>query len=206
MVAVQEGYGWSRRVGGTVGEERSEVVGGAPLEASERVGVGYETSSDDREVRTSPSEQGGASFSSDQPEGGRTMIERRTAFIDPMRMNNDDYSEQTPIAFPEKNAPASENVVTSMIAEGMHAVTLDIDYPCAVVPSSTPGHFHLYIDKPLTEYEYDLLLGTLAEIGLIGRGYYEHSRVRGFTVVRMPWVNKTPPVADVGEPSVEEKF
>lgn len=39
------------------------------------------------------------------------------------------------------------NCVGSLLAYGkLHAPTLDVDFPCELVPSSTPGHFHRYID------------------------------------------------------------
>lgn len=127
------------------------------------------------------------------------MMERTTRWVDPARMATDDYTEQTPFCEPDGEHPA--NVITSELPNGKHAITLDIDLPCAVVPSSTPGHYHLLIDKELESGAYDYLLGVLCELGIIGRGYYEHSRVRGFTTVRMPWVNKTPII--VAEPALD---
>lgn len=84
------------------------------------------------------------------------------------------------------------HVVTSRVAArpGFHKVVLDLDLPAKLVPSSTPGHFHLYIDHELSEGRYFHLLDALADAGLIERGYQGASEARGFTAVRLPWVRK----------------
>lgn len=73
---------------------------------------------------------------------------------------------------------------------GMSKVVLDIDLPAQLVPSSTPGHFHLYIDKEVPTDKYMRLLEVLAEVGIIEEGYKEASIARGFTAVRLPWIKK----------------
>lgn len=75
----------------------------------------------------------------------------------------------------------------------LHRPILDVDFPIAAVPSTTPGHFHLYIDKELTWTQYRELLGVLADIGIIERGYLQASEARQFTSVRMPSVKKAKP-------------
>lgn len=72
-----------------------------------------------------------------------------------------------------------------------HRVILDIDVPVHVVPSSTPGHGHLYIDHELSWDDYERLMLLMAEIGLLEHGYVAASIRRGFTSVRLPWVRKT---------------
>ena len=71
-----------------------------------------------------------------------------------------------------------------------HKVLLDIDMPVLAVESSTPGHYHLYIDKELSWSEYHGLLEALKRCGIIEAGYYEASRRRGFTSLRTPWTPK----------------
>jgi hypothetical protein len=71
-----------------------------------------------------------------------------------------------------------------------HRPILDIDMPVTVIPSSTPGHGHLYIDKLLTWGQYKRLLDVLAEVGIIEHGYLNASIERGFTAVRLPWIKK----------------
>lgn len=60
------------------------------------------------------------------------------------------------------------------------------------VPSSTEGHFHVYVDYP---YQWDVYvdkLRDLATLGIIEWGYVNVSKERGATYVRMPGVAKHP--------------
>jgi len=84
-------------------------------------------------------------------------------------------------------------VVSSEIGDGIHCITLDIDYPCYVVPSGTRGHFHLYIDYPLTWSKYKRLLKALARAGVVEKGYVDASIRRKHTAVRVPWKKKVVP-------------
>jgi len=73
-----------------------------------------------------------------------------------------------------------------------HALVLDIDHPSWLMPSTTPGHYHLYVDVPggIPSTEYYLLLTALANARVIEAGYAGASAARGFTSVRLPWVAK----------------
>lgn len=86
------------------------------------------------------------------------------------------------------------NAITSRISSGpdrnWHTVALDVDVPVRVVPSSTPGHCHLYIDKAMPWHRYDALIRALADAGVVEQGYADVSRERGFTRLRLPWVRK----------------
>lgn len=83
------------------------------------------------------------------------------------------------------------NIITSKIAGSeKHKVVLDIDFPAKLVPSSTEGHFHLYIDHELSWDEYLRLLWVLADIGLVEEGYASSSQERGYTSLRLPWIKK----------------
>lgn len=82
----------------------------------------------------------------------------------------------------------------------LHTVALDIDLPCKVVPSSTGGHFHLFIDKQLTWDQYRQLIEVMAAVGLVEPGYAKASIARKATLVRLPWVRK-PPLAQAPEPA-----
>lgn len=82
-------------------------------------------------------------------------------------------------------------VVSSLDLETYkHRPVLDIDIPAALIPSSTPGHSHLYIDKPLTWDQYENLLWALVDCGIIESGYASASVARGYTSARLPWVKK----------------
>lgn len=73
-----------------------------------------------------------------------------------------------------------------------HMVLLDIDHPAWLVKSSTPGKFHLYIEVPngIAWLDYQLLLDSLADCGVIEEGYANASKQRGATMLRLPWVKK----------------
>lgn len=94
--------------------------------------------------------------------------------------------------------PAEAEAVSSLtrpagIAEpagGYHRPMLDLDFPAAVLPSSTEGHCHLYIDKALTWEQYEKLLDVMAEVGLLEEGYVRASKARKCTFLRLPWIRK----------------
>lgn len=77
-------------------------------------------------------------------------------------------------------------------AGARHALVLDIDHPSWLMPSTTPGHFHLYVDVPggITNEKYTTLLTALADAGVIEWGYASASIARGWTSVRLPWIQK----------------
>lgn len=85
------------------------------------------------------------------------------------------------LEFPEQIAPSEYQ---------MHRPILDIDFPAELIPSSTDGHFHLYLDKPMTWKQYKKLLNVLSEVGVIEHGYARASIDRGYSSTRLPWVKK----------------
>ena len=76
--------------------------------------------------------------------------------------------------------------------EALHAPALDIDLPCQLIPSSTEGHFHLYIDKAMPWRQYRKLLDVLAECGIIEKGYRDAAISERRTILRKEGVYKTP--------------
>ena len=83
-------------------------------------------------------------------------------------------------------------LVTSLMRheKGRHAPVLDLDVPHELVPSSTPGHAHLYLDVPMSWWRYKRLLKALARAGVIEKGFVKASIARGHTDVRVPWLKK----------------
>lgn len=70
---------------------------------------------------------------------------------------------------------------------GVHMPVYDIDGPwLRLVPSRTPGHFHLYVDKTLPWPKHAALLRALVRAGLVEKGYESASLTRGMTLVRKP--------------------
>lgn len=86
------------------------------------------------------------------------------------------------------------------VTHRMHRPVLDLDVPCTLVESSTPGHYHLMIDHTMTWERYSALLVALAEAGLVENGYEAAAARRGHTGVRVPWFRKgdTPPPPPAG--------
>ena len=80
------------------------------------------------------------------------------------------------------------DLVGSLGDDGLHYPVLDIDFPCHVRPSETPGHFHLFIDKGLEWEQYADLLEALAVAGIIEPGYANSSIERKGTFAALrPW-------------------
>lgn len=91
--------------------------------------------------------------------------------------------------------PSQADVMSSEIGPGgirnpMHSVMLDIDLPAVLVPSSTEGHCHLYIDKLVHWKDYKRLLKALMLTGVIELGFYRAAKRRKATFLRLPHVKK----------------
>lgn len=79
------------------------------------------------------------------------------------------------------------NLVGSDVDDLWHMPVVDIDgIPVSVVPSTTPGNCHLYIDKKVTWGQYKNLLVALYECGIIEPGYLSASMAHEKTFVRKP--------------------
>lgn len=72
----------------------------------------------------------------------------------------------------------------------LHAPVIDIDIECHLVPSSTPGHSHLYIEAPMPWGAYMTLLEALRDAEIVEPGYVAAAVRRGQTHVRKPGVLK----------------
>ncbi len=95
----------------------------------------------------------------------------------------------------ETRQPASvtdANISTSIREDTPehHALLLDLDVPAWLIPSSTEGHSHLYVDVSIREDAYFQLLDALANAGVIQGGYCAASKRRGGTALRLPWIKK----------------
>lgn len=104
----------------------------------------------------------------------------------------DDYGgghSRTETTKSDAQVVSSEIYGVSLIS-GLHSPALDIDVPAWLIPSSTPGHSHLYIDAPMTWWTYKRLLKALAAAGIIEKGYLKASLKRGRTDLRVPWLKK----------------
>lgn len=84
------------------------------------------------------------------------------------------------------------NLVSSELDDkrGWHTPMLDIDLPARLIESSSPGHYHLYIDKPMPWWKYKRLMRALMMAGIIEKNYYKMSVKRKGSHLRPPWVDK----------------
>jgi hypothetical protein len=112
------------------------------------------------------------------------------------------WSEDSDDGFFDEGKPADiqdANVVRSVdgFYGGRHHVLLDLDREAHLIPSSTPGHSHLYVDLGIgaSQEAYFRFLDAAAEIGLIERGYANASKCKGGSYLRLPWVKKGAPSA-----------
>jgi hypothetical protein len=84
--------------------------------------------------------------------------------------------------------PEEATILSSRITGSRdHTFMIDVDVRASLVPSSTPGHSHLYIDVPVSWRKYKRVLRALVQAGVVEAGYYNASKKRGFTALRPPW-------------------
>lgn len=86
-----------------------------------------------------------------------------------------------------------------------HRPVLDIDFEARLVPSSTPGHYHLYLDKLIPKLAYFQLLRDLADADIIQRGYADSAIERGASSARLPWIKKNDWAANQADPDAKAK-
>lgn len=79
---------------------------------------------------------------------------------------------------------AEANLISSLTTSGLHAPVLDLDFKARLIPSRTPGHHHLYLDKEMPWWKYRFMLWALKICGVIEPGYYRASVHRRMTFCR----------------------
>jgi hypothetical protein len=92
------------------------------------------------------------------------------------------------------------NLIGSMFVDGrhqLHKVFLDLDVEHLYVPSTSPGHGHLYINVDVTQKELLDLVEHLARLGILGSGSLHQVGIRAMNTLRPPGLKKgdvvTPP-------------
>lgn len=94
-----------------------------------------------------------------------------------------------------ERGPSNEqdgNLISSRCPDGQHMPVIDLDVPHRLIPSTTEGHGHLYLDVRMPWWRYVILLYGLRQAGVIERGFFWWSLRRGATFVRRPGVRKRP--------------
>jgi hypothetical protein len=123
-----------------------------------------------------------------------------------LRHSDDSYEGE-----PWTDQPINKaNLITSKVDRypygvEYHRPVLDIDFEAELIPSSTPGHYHLYLDKQLPKQAYFNLLRSLADAGIIQHGFADSAIGRGATSARLPWIKKDDWAANQADPDAEVK-
>lgn len=99
-----------------------------------------------------------------------------------------------------KGTTVLPNLVSSITDDGKQMPILDLDFPHRIVPSSTPGHNHLYLDVVMTKWQWFWLMWGLWQAGVIELGFFVWSIRRGGNFVRVPGT-----VKDMANPAENTK-
>ena len=106
------------------------------------------------------------------------------------------WDEDSSVTYSKEEREPALSIVEANVSTSIredrdgHALLIDLDVPAYLVPSSTPGHSHLYVDVAIPQATYFRLLDLLAEAGVIQYGYANSSKHRGGTALRLPWIKK----------------
>lgn len=136
-----------------------------------------------------------------------TRFDRSEWQVDFLRGDSDNPPEEDgQVGFGRRQVNRGEGNAYGSRIEGpgeWHSPVLDLDYAARLVESSTPGHFHLYLDGLTMTWEvYEELLAALAKAGVIQQGYARVSIARKGTFVRKPGVAKEDPLDGDDDPPV----
>lgn len=91
------------------------------------------------------------------------------------------------------------NLVGSMGSDGRHRPLIDLDEGVQLVPSSTAGHYHLYLDTEMSWSCYLRLLEAMRDAGVVSHFFVKAAMIREQTFVRPPWVKKPEKIAKEAE-------
>lgn len=82
--------------------------------------------------------------------------------------------------------PANADLVSSLVhtAEPWHLPVFDLDFDCELKPSSSPGKYHLFLNRPVPWSKYVKVLEAMAEAGLLERGWVDAAKRQGYAVLR----------------------
>lgn len=82
------------------------------------------------------------------------------------------------------------NVFGSRLDNGNHVPLFDFDFPVELVPSSTPGHFHLYVSKEIGWEHYRDILLAMRRARLLDAGWVDSALEERCATIRPPHVMK----------------
>ena len=90
----------------------------------------------------------------------------------------------------DKEQGIEPNLFGSKVNNNIHMPMFDIDYSAELIPSSTKGHFHLYLNRPVTWFRYRMVLRAMWKAGLIEKGVYLGALHYKEVYLRKPGVKK----------------
>lgn len=121
-----------------------------------------------------------------------------------LQRDMDDYDEHgrthrsTPHPMPLERA----NLISSEVEPDTHMPVIDLDFPARIIPSSTDGHGHLYIDQEITWEQYLALLEGFQKAGLIQDAWLASAKQDKRSYVRLPHVFKKEQAGKAKRPGV----
>ena len=103
-----------------------------------------------------------------------------------------DAEDYDGILYDESETDMPPNLMSSQIkGSTSHYLILDIDHPAWLVPSSTPGHSHLFIDKKVKSEAFKDIIESLHSGGLLADGNMRQLYAYGSQFLRLPGVKKS---------------
>lgn len=124
---------------------------------------------------------------------GRKFCGRKDTSSDNKWHHESYESEYELYTVPTNDLSEASVVISETAITGWHMPVLDIDVEHALVPSSTVGHSHLYLNVACTWEDYVEFLQAAAKCGILEKGYVDVSIRKGYTAVRLPWVQRETP-------------
>lgn len=100
------------------------------------------------------------------------------------------YLHESNIVGSEVIKPPVSRKIGDPIPEETHRPVLDVDLPVWVRESSTPGHYHLIIDKEMPWSDYAAVVRVLGDVGILEEGFVKASIARRGSWIRTPWTRK----------------
>lgn len=84
------------------------------------------------------------------------------------------------------------NLISSKTTTGKQKPIIDLDFEFEIKPSSTPGHYHLYLNHEISNTRFVVLMAALWFSGVVEMGYAVWSIRRMGNFVRPPGIKKQP--------------
>lgn len=96
--------------------------------------------------------------------------------------------DRTLVSVSEANLVSSRAVEVN--GKAYHYPMLDIDFEAALIPSTAPNHYHLYLNRLMPWEDYIELLTVMEKVGIIQSGVLKAAVISEETCLRLPWINK----------------